>query len=286
MRLLSVCLPSGETGCLLLLSVIPYLSLSCQPPVDKCQSVGVITLCDRILTHGDPVTMTSTGCLFLILSLLCWIPCHGRDIALLVGKDEDSGSPNMELYSEDGVLLSQLPELPNNFTTMIPSAIYLDYEDWGDVVLCSLYYMKTDCYFLNNWNHPPLSWSPFPEFDSNQHLSFLHADSPGSFWALGSWTNAQSKTWFYKSHVGWSEGPDLPHLTRHQCSVKFTVDNESVYLLIGGEEEQPPRDAGIQVLCKRQNDIFCRYGTGQEWTIQEYVELVFQNCQTIIHMCQ
>ena len=42
-----------ETGCLLLLSVIPYLSLSCQPPVDKCQSVGVITLCDRILLTGQ-----------------------------------------------------------------------------------------------------------------------------------------------------------------------------------------------------------------------------------------
>ena len=227
--------------------------------------------------------MTSSSCLFLIISLASSIPCHGKDFALLVGKDENSGSPNIELYSEDGVLLSQLPELPNNFTTMLPSAIYLDQGDWGILVLCSLYYKKTDCYFLNPWDsHQPFSWSPFPEFDSNQHHLFLHSDSPGSFWALGSWTTAQVKTWFYQQQDGWSEGPKLPRETRHQCSVEFTVDGESVYLLIGGEEEHPPRNASIQVLCKKQNHIFCKYGTGLEWTIQTYVELVFQNCRIII----
>ena len=229
--------------------------------------------------------MRSASCLILIISLASWTPCHGRDLALLVGKDEDSGSPNIELYSENGLLFSNLPELPKNFTTMLPSAIYLDHDNGGILVLCSLYYKKTDCYFLDPWDSPgPLSWSPFPEFDSNQHHLFLKSDSPGSFWALGSWTTAQVKTWFYGQQDGWSEGPELPRETRHQCSVEFKVDGESVYLLIGGEEEHPPRNASIQVLCKRQNYIFCKHGTGLEWTIQTYVELVFQNCRMIIHI--
>ena len=222
--------------------------------------------------HDEPVTiMTGTDCLLLVLSLACCYPrCHGRDVALLVGKDEESGIPNMELYSEDGLLLSQLPELPNNFTTILPSATFLRLEDRGQLVLCSFYYNKTDCYRLRSWDPRPYSWSTFPEFGTNQHQSFLNHDHPASFWALGSWTNAQNKTWLFENpSTGWSEGPELKHLTRLQCSVRFTVDDESVYLLIGGEEEHPlNNNANIQILCKRQNDIFCQYGTG-EWSIQE-----------------
>ena len=228
--------------------------------------------------------------IFLILYLVCRADGLGREYALLVGS-LNGDVPMMELYSQfysqlytGEVLADLLPELPEDFSPSVPSAIFLEGGVWGNGILlvCSWFPHATACYYLDPWSSGPLTWESFQAPNSDKHYSFLPGDSPGIFWALGSWTTTSfaNKTWEYRQRPGnnshhtdgWVEGPELVPAARFQCSVKFSVDNESVFLLIGGEEKEdgsPNDDAGVQVLCKTQNDIFCEYADGTKWDIQK-----------------